>query len=52
VALNLSDTAGALERPSAGGQIRIATRRDRDGEPVDGPLALGPGEAAVVELTG
>jgi glycosidase len=52
VALNLSDAARAVDLPSAGGRIRIATRRERDGEPVDGPLALGPWEAAVVELIG
>jgi alpha-glucosidase len=52
VALNLSDTAGAVDLPSAGGRIRIATRRERDGEAVDGPLTLGPWEAAVVELGG
>jgi alpha-glucosidase len=52
VALNLSDTAGSVDLPSDGGRIRIGTRRERDGEPVDGPLALGPGEGAVVELAG
>jgi alpha-glucosidase len=51
VALNLSDAAGSVELPS-GGRVRVATRRERDAEPVDGPLALGPWEAAVVELGG
>jgi alpha-glucosidase len=50
VALNLSDTAGAVELPSGGGRVRVATRRERDGETVEGPLALGAWEAAVVEL--
>jgi glycosidase len=52
VALNLSDAAGSVELPSGGGRVRVATRRERDGEPVDGPLALGPWEAAVVALGG
>jgi hypothetical protein len=48
VALNLSEVAGAVEiGPPA--RIRLATRRERDGEAVDGRLALGPWEAAVVE---
>jgi alpha-glucosidase len=48
VALNLGDG----ERSVAGrGTIAVATRRERDGEAVDGELALGPGEGAVVRLT-
>ena len=48
VALNLSDAPGVIE--GLEGRIRIATRRKRDGEAVDGRLALGPWEGAVVEL--
>lgn len=46
VALNL----GAAPQELAGvcGQVRVATRRERDGERVNGALALGPWEGAVV----
>jgi alpha-glucosidase len=52
VVLNLSDAAGSVELPSGGGRVRVATRREREAEPVDGPLMLGPWEGAVVELAG
>jgi hypothetical protein len=46
VALNLGD--GATTVAGVTGTVRIATRRDRDGERVTGSLALGPGEGVVV----
>ena len=46
VAVNLSDDAQTVA--DAGGVIRIATDRDREGEPVEGSLELGPWEAAIV----
>jgi alpha-glucosidase len=46
VALNLGDGATTVDRVT--GTVRIATRRDRDGERVTGSLALGPGEGVVV----
>ena len=48
VALNLSDSAGCVDLGGAG-RIRVATRRERDGEHVEGTLHLEPWEAAVVE---
>ena len=48
VALNLSDAPVTVELPA--GRIAIATDRGRDGEAVDGALALGPWEAAVVAV--
>jgi alpha-glucosidase len=48
VALNLSDTAGAVE--GLAGRILISTRRDRQGEAVPGGLTLAPWEGAVVAL--
>ena len=51
VVLNLSDAAGSVDLGNAG-RIRVGTRRERDGESVNGALGLGSWEAAVVELTG
>jgi hypothetical protein len=48
VALNLG--SGAASVPVSG-TIAIGTRRARDGERVDGTLALGPREGAVVRGT-
>jgi alpha-glucosidase len=48
VALNLgADQATVPLR----GTIAVATRRERDGEAVDGTLTLAPGEGAVLEVT-
>jgi alpha-glucosidase len=47
VALNLGADAASVP---ADGTIAIGTRRERDGEAVDGELALAPGEGAVVRL--
>jgi alpha-glucosidase len=46
VSLNLGDDPARLE--VANGMLRIGTRRVRDGERVEGSLALGPWEGAVV----
>ncbi len=48
VALNLGAEPARLGGVT--GTIRVATRRSRDEERVDGTLALGPGEGAVVLL--
>ena len=48
VVLQLGDAPAAVE--GVRGEIRIATRRERDGERVDGALVVGPGEGAVVWL--
>jgi alpha-glucosidase len=45
VAVNLGDEEGAI---AVEGTVAIATRRERDGEPVRGTLSLAPGEGAVV----
>jgi alpha-glucosidase len=50
VALNLADEPTTLD--SIEGMVRIGTRRERDGERVDGRLELGGWEAAVVWLDG
>jgi alpha-glucosidase len=47
VALNLGDGPRSV---AGRGTIAIATRRERDGETVDGKLALGPGEGVVVRV--
>jgi alpha-glucosidase len=47
VALNLGDAGTSVP---AHGAVAIGTDRSRDGEPVDGTLALGPREGAVVRL--
>src|SRR5512133_1055373 len=47
VALNLGDAGASVP---ARGAVAIGTDRSRDGEPVDGTLALGPREGAVVRL--
>ena len=47
VALNLGDGPADVE---VTGTILLGTRRERDGERVDGKLALEPGEGAVLEL--
>ncbi|HEX2736576.1 MAG TPA: alpha-amylase family glycosyl hydrolase [Acidimicrobiia bacterium] len=48
VALNLRDTAAEVD--AVNGLLRISTRRARDGQRVDGRLALAPWEGAVVWL--
>jgi hypothetical protein len=50
VALNLADEPASLD--SIEGMLRIGTRRERDGERVDGRLELGGWEGAVVWLDG
>ncbi|MDX6678621.1 MAG: alpha-glucosidase, partial [Solirubrobacteraceae bacterium] len=50
VAVNLSDDA--LTVGGLAGRVAIGSDRARDGESVDGALALGPWEGVVVELTG
>jgi glycosidase len=47
VALNLGDAEASVE---VAGTIRIGTDRARDGERVDGSLALGPWEGAVLSI--
>ena len=47
VAVNLSEAPVTVDGPA--GRVVIATDRGRDGETVDGALALGPYEAVVVE---
>jgi hypothetical protein len=49
VALNLSDDEGGVDVGRSGGRVRVATRRERDGEKVGATLQLGPWEAAVVD---
>jgi len=46
VAINLSDSPAALQ--DVGGRVRLGTRRERDGEWVEGRLELGPWEGAVL----
>jgi hypothetical protein len=46
VALNLGSEPVGVE--GATGAVAVGTSRDRDGERVDGALALGPYEGAVV----
>lgn len=48
VAINLSDAPGEVE--GVDGRVRVGTRRERDGEVVDGRLRLGPWEGGVVEV--
>lgn len=48
VALNLGEAPATIE--GVHGEIRIATRRARDAERVEGTLAVAPGEGAVVWL--
>jgi hypothetical protein len=48
VALNLGDEPAALSPIT--GVVRVATRRSRDAERVEGSLRLEPGEGAVVLL--
>ena len=50
VALNLGDAEARLD--GVDGVIRIATRRARDGERVDGALALGASEGVIVWVDG
>ena len=47
VALNLSDGPAEIE---VAGTVLLGTRRERDGERVDGTFRLAPGEGAVLEL--
>jgi len=48
VVLNLSQ-AGAAVDTGHSGRIRLATRRQRDGEAVAGSVEVGPWEAVVVD---
>lgn len=48
IALNLSDAS--LRIPAIGGAVLISTTRAREGEWVDGALALGPWEGAICSL--
>jgi alpha-glucosidase len=48
VALNLGDETTIVD--GVNGLVRVSTRRERDGEPVDGALALHPWEGAVIWL--
>jgi hypothetical protein len=50
VALNLAYEPARLDDVT--GLLRICTRRERDGEGVEGALELGPWEGAVVWLDG
>jgi alpha-glucosidase len=50
VALNLSDAAVEVE--GVGGTVLVATDRGRDGEGLDGPLALAPWTGAIIALDG
>jgi len=49
VALNLASAAARLPGAWAG-EVTLSTRPDRDGEPVEGAVALGGDEAVVVRL--
>ena len=49
VVLNLSEAGGAVDLDRSG-RIRLATRRERDGEAVAGSVEVGPWEAVVVEV--
>jgi hypothetical protein len=51
VALNLSDASAAVDT-GGGGQIRLATRRERDGERIAGVVQVGPWEGLVIERAG
>lgn len=46
IALNLSDDAAVLE--SVKGRVRVGTRRERDGEAIDGSIALEPWEGVLL----
>jgi hypothetical protein len=48
VALNLGDDPSQVE--VANGMVRIGTRRERDGERVEGSVSLGAWEGAIVWL--
>jgi len=48
VVLNLSDAGGAVD-VGRSGRIRLATRRERDGEAVAASVEVGPWEAVVVQ---
>jgi alpha-glucosidase len=48
IVLNLSDAAHAVDIGSSG-QIRLSTRRERDGETVTGAVEVAPWEGVVVE---
>jgi alpha-glucosidase len=52
VALNLSDTPGEVALDGFSGQVRVDTRRERQGEAVDGQLALGAWEGVVIAYDG
>jgi alpha-glucosidase len=49
VALNLSDTAAALEIPAAPGRITVATERSREGTPTTATVDLAPWSGVVIE---
>jgi alpha-glucosidase len=48
VALNLGPHPARLALPAGTGRVLVSTRPDRDGEPVDGPLALRGDEGVIV----
>ena len=48
VAVNLSDDPSSIT--TGAGTVAIGTRRERDGEPVEGELSLGPWEGAVLRV--
>ena len=48
VAVNLSDTEVLLSDGVPWGRVALCTKRQRDNEPVDGALRLGPWQGAVV----
>jgi glycosidase len=48
VAVNLSDDPSSIT--TGAGTIAIGTRRERDGEPVEGELSLGPWEGAMLRV--
>ena len=47
VAVNLGDEAAAHDGVT--GTVRVSTDRSRDGERVDGTLAVGPWEGVILE---
>jgi alpha-glucosidase len=51
VALNLSDAPGDVSLDGLTGAVRVSTHRKRDGEAVDGRLALGPWEGVVATFS-
>jgi hypothetical protein len=47
VALNLGEGTASV---AVTGNVLVGSRRERDGERVEGTLELGPGEAAIVDV--